>query len=127
MVRSWILVLFDYNVHQINILCALGIAIVILVLYLTSVYHWWKPRFNRMARYLDYAAVLTCLAYGSYYAVERGLKYISIWFCGLSLIGILFMINEVITGFVIKMLRRELSILFSDVILFPSAEECNWR
>lgn len=72
-----------------------GLFAVIFILYLTSVNHWRKPRFSRIARVLDYLAVVTAIAYGSYFSVTLSKPYTISWFCGLAVIGIIFAINEV--------------------------------
>lgn len=72
-----------------------GIFAVIFAVYLTSIWHWSKPRFSRIARYADYIAVFTAVIYGSYVAAHLSMKYYLIWFCGLGLISIIFITNEV--------------------------------
>jgi hypothetical protein len=72
-----------------------GLFAVIFALYLTSIWHWHRPRFSSWARKFDYIAVLTALSYGSYVATTVGIKYELVWFCGLGLVAMIFISNEV--------------------------------
>ena len=72
-----------------------GLFIVLILVYGTSVWHWYKPRFTRIARYMDYIAVFTAIVYGSYVASSLETIYIYIWFGGLGIIGVIFITNEV--------------------------------
>ena len=71
-----------------------GLFGVIFVLYLTSIWHWHRPRFSSLARKFDYAAVLASIIYASYIATTLNRKYQLIWFIGLAVIGCIFITNE---------------------------------
>ena len=74
-----------------------GLFIVLLFVYITSLFHWYKPRFSALARRIDYFAVFIAILYGSIYAILiiKKLKYLLIWFIGLFIICIVFICNEV--------------------------------
>lgn len=76
-------------IYQIYILAALAT-----VLYLTSIWHWHKPRFSSVARRCDYLAVLCVVAYASYYATTEDIAYIIVWFSGFAVLSIIFVTNE---------------------------------
>ena len=61
-----------------------------LFLYCTSVWHWHKPRFKSWARKFDYLAVITTVAYASYVATTLEKRYTIVWFCGITMIGIIY-------------------------------------
>jgi hypothetical protein len=65
-----------------------------IMLYLTSIWHWHKPRFSSYARRLDYLAVLAVVAYASYFATTEAALYIIIWFSGFAVLSVTFVINE---------------------------------
>ena len=71
------------------------IGILLLVVWLTSIIHWYQPRFSTIVRQLDFLAVFSAIGYGTYYAatnVSDSLKLL--WFIGLTVIAIIFITNE---------------------------------
>lgn len=68
--------------------------VVLFVVYLTSINHWRAPRFSSWARRLDYVAVFTSIAYGSYYATTLSISNTLIWFIGIFFVAIIFSCNE---------------------------------
>jgi hypothetical protein len=76
-------------VYGVYILGALSTA-----LYLTSIWHWHKPRFSSLARRVDYCAVLAVVAYASYYATTEATVYEIIWFAGFAVLSVIFVVNE---------------------------------
>ena len=73
-----------------------GIFAVLLLVYITSVWHWHNPRFSSIARKADYIAVFSAIVFGSYVATTLTLTLILVWFIGLGIIGIIFATNEYI-------------------------------
>lgn len=71
-----------------------GVFATVLFLYVTSVWHWSKPRFSSLARKVDYFAVFSALVYGSFLATTLPEEYILIWFVGLAGIAVCFCVNE---------------------------------
>ena len=66
-----------------------------LVLYITSVLHWHKPRFSTYIRRIDYMAVGANLGWASYVAaVDVSDKLTVMWFVGIGIVGIVFALNE---------------------------------
>lgn len=64
-------------------------------LWLTSVLHWYKPRFSTYIRRIDYMAVGANLGWASYVAavdVSTGLAVA--WFVGIGVVGVVFALNE---------------------------------
>ena len=72
----------------------LTLGILSTLLYITSVWHWHKPRFSSIARRADYCAVVSVLVYGSYVAFNFDNEYTVIWFAGIGLIATIFITNE---------------------------------
>lgn len=74
-----------------------GLFAVLMFVYITSLFHWSKPRFSAIARRVDYFAVFVAVLYGSIYAIViiKKLKYLLMWFIGLSVISVIFICNEV--------------------------------
>ena len=71
------------------------IGILLLVVWLTSIIHWYQPHFSTIIRKLDFIAVFSAIGYGTYYAatdVSNSLKLL--WFVGLGIITIVFITNE---------------------------------
>jgi len=64
------------------------------LLFITSVWHWHRPRFSTRIRRIDYLAVALNVAYASYIAITLSRKYMTMWFVGLSIIAIVFCFNE---------------------------------
>jgi hypothetical protein len=73
-----------------------GIFAVLFVVYITSVWHWHNPRFSSIARKADYIAVFSAIVFGSYVATTLTLTLILVWFIGLTIVGLIFAINEYI-------------------------------
>lgn len=71
-----------------------GLFGVILFLYFTSVWHWSRPRFSSLARKIDYIAVLISIVYASYVSTTLPTIFILVWFCGIAIIGCIFITNE---------------------------------
>ena len=71
-----------------------GIFAVVFLVYITSVWHWHNPRFSSLARKADYIAVFSAIAFGSYVATTLTTTLILVWFIGLSVVAIIFAINE---------------------------------
>lgn len=71
-----------------------GLFAVLFAVYVTSIWHWHKPRFSRIARYFDYVAVFTAIGYGSYVALTIDQTYMLVWFIGIAVIGTIFVANE---------------------------------
>jgi hypothetical protein len=71
-----------------------GIFAVVFLVYITSVWHWHNPRFSSLARKADYIAVFSAIAFGSYVATTLTTTLILVWFIGLSVVAIVFAINE---------------------------------
>lgn len=63
-------------------------------LFVTSVWHWHRPRFSTMIRRIDYIAVLSNLIYASYVATTLNKEYMMIWFIGIGVCGAIFATNE---------------------------------
>ena len=73
-----------------------GIFAVLFVVYITSVWHWHNPRFSSIARKADYIAVFSAIVFGSYVATTLTLTLILVWFIGLTIVGLIFAVNEYI-------------------------------
>ena len=77
-----------------------GLFIVLLFVYLTSIWHWSKPRFSSLARRVDYFAVFTAVFYGSFYLLYNLRNtlhykyYCIVWFTGLGITTVIFVCNE---------------------------------
>jgi len=71
-----------------------GVFATVLILYVTSVWHWSRPRFSSLARKCDYIAVFSTLVYGSYLATTLPEEYVLVWFVGLAAVAVCFGINE---------------------------------
>ena len=73
-----------------------GLCIVLTFVFITSIVHWHKPRFSGWRRPADYLAVVVALSFGSYLALTRARSsdWTWVWFCGLALIGVIFVWNE---------------------------------
>lgn len=71
-----------------------GLCAVLGFLYITSVWHWHKPRFSSWARVFDYTAVFSSIAYASYVASTLSMTLMLVWFCGLAFIAVIFTVNE---------------------------------
>lgn len=64
------------------------------LVYLTSVLHWRRPRFDSLVRKLDVLAVIASLAFASYVAASLGGSIADLWFSGVAAIGCIFAANE---------------------------------
>lgn len=73
-----------------------GLFSVLFIVYFTSVWHWHRPRYSSFARKADLLAVATAISYASYVASTLSITYILIWSCGISLVAIIFALNEFI-------------------------------
>lgn len=66
------------------------------LVYLTSIMHWRRPRFDSLVRLGDILAVAASIAWGSIVAVQIGESTITnLWFGGMAVIGSVFTANEV--------------------------------
>ena len=83
-----------------------GLAAVSSLVCITSIVHWRRPRFSSWRRPADYFAVLLALGYGSLLAATRARNaaWVSIWFGGLAVIGLLFVWNE--TYYYLRLQRK---------------------
>ena len=77
-------------------LCASAAAV-----WVTSLLHWYAPRFSSFRRYLDYAAVASMVMVGGWIAVNhsRSFAWMLTYFVGLALIGVIFTVNETLYYF----------------------------
>ena len=79
----------------------IGLFIVLLFVYVTSIWHWSKPRFSSIARRVDYFAVFVAVFYGSFYLtynlrhIHHYYEYCIVWFVGLGFTSIVFACNEI--------------------------------
>ena len=64
------------------------------ILFVTSVLHWYRPRFSSIIRKVDIFAVFSNVAYASYFSTILGAKYEGIWFGGLGAVIFFFISNE---------------------------------
>ena len=73
-----------------------GLAAATAALCVTSVCHWYRPRFSGWRRPADYLAVATVLTYGSVLTITRARSgaWIGVWFGGLACVGVIFVWNE---------------------------------
>ena len=64
--------------------------------WITSLLHWHSPRFSSWRRKLDYAAVASVVAVGSWMAIAstRSAGWTTTYFAGLAVIGVIFATNE---------------------------------
>ena len=64
--------------------------------WVTSLLHWYSPRFSSWRRILDYMAVCTYVGVGTWLALRyaRSTSWTAFYFSGLALIGIIFTANE---------------------------------
>jgi hypothetical protein len=76
----------------------------LLLVWLTSIFHWWKPRFSTFVRRLDFAAVQLAVGYGSYFATEMPVDYTACWFAGIGVVAVIFVWNE--TMYYLRMGKR---------------------
>ena len=71
-ITSWLLLVsgilaLSTSTNQNNIV----IGILLLVVWLTSIIHWYQPRFSTIVRQLDFLAVFSAIGYGTYYAATN--------------------------------------------------------
>jgi hypothetical protein len=67
----------------------------LLAVWLTSIFHWYSPRFSTIVRRLDFIAVFAAIAYGSYFAIELDKQvYMLAWFIGIAVVACVFITNE---------------------------------
>ena len=69
--------------------------------WITSLLHWYSPRFSSWRRKADYAAVASVVAIGSWMAIvsTRSPEWTVTYFGGLAVIGIIFTTNETLYYF----------------------------
>ena len=72
------------------------IAALLTTVFLTSILHWWRPRFSTRVRPCDFAAVFASIAYGCYFATMMPTDYIITWFVGIAIVAVIFIANEVL-------------------------------
>ncbi len=64
------------------------------VVWLTSILHWYRPRFSSPRRIIDYVAVAAVIGYGTYLSTTLALAYMLVWLVGLAVIAVIFVCNE---------------------------------
>lgn len=64
------------------------------VLFITSVWHWHRPRFSTRIRRIDYTVVLANVGYASWFSTTLPPKFTEIWFAGLGVVAVIFCSNE---------------------------------
>lgn len=70
------------------------IGALLVTVWLTSIFHWYKPRFSTIIRRLDFAAVFTALGYGSYFSSKLREQYFLAWIVGIGIVAVIFIGNE---------------------------------
>ena len=63
-------------------------------LFITTVWHWHKPRFSTLIRRVDYLTVLANVGYASYFATTLSREFEVLWFSGLAAVAAIFATNE---------------------------------
>lgn len=69
--------------------------------WVTSLLHWYAPRFSSWRRKLDYIAVCTYVGVGTWLAAAyaRSIAWTAFYFTGLAVIGVIFTCNETLYYF----------------------------
>ena len=64
------------------------------ILFITSVWHWHRPRFSTRIRRIDYTVVLANVGYASWFSTTLPPKFTEVWFAGLGVVAVIFCSNE---------------------------------
>lgn len=80
------------------------IAGLLFAVYITSIWHWYAPRFSTKIRIADFVAVFASISYGSYYSTTLAERYTIAWFVVLAFIAVVFAFNE--TSYYIQLQRN---------------------
>jgi hypothetical protein len=71
------------------------VASLLVIVWLTSIIHWWSPHFSTIIRRCDFLAVFATLIYGTYFTVRYvSQPYVLAWIISLSIIAVVFVGNE---------------------------------